>query len=245
MKKKIKLLLIIVIVLLLAFAGFFVYKNVVNKNISSSTQFQLSKQDKNVIWSQNISELNLQESAIPEWRARIEKLSKEIETVENDVDKRAYYDDLGIYHSYLGEYKESYDYYMKSLDVSPVYRITWMQLGDLLVKMRAYYSAEAAYFKGNEINPYIDYNYQQLAELYDKMGDTQKAIAIYDQGIKIIGESGNSIESLLKLKARYLEDKKMYSDAIKAYEELLKNTEDKDSVNSKILKLKEKSNAVE
>ncbi|HNV97044.1 MAG TPA: hypothetical protein PKL13_01875 [bacterium] len=240
MKKK--LLFIIFIVVFLGGTGFFVYKNFVSKNHVDSTQFQLSKRDNGIIWNQDIAELNLQESAIPEWRNRIEKLSKEVEILESDVEKRAYYDDLGIYHSYLGEYRKSYDYYIKSLDISPVYRITWMQLGDLLVKMRAYYSAEIAYLKGNEINPYVDMNYQQLAELYDKMGDMQKAIAIYDQGIKIIGDSGNSIESLLKLKARYLEDKKMYSDAIKTYEELLKKTEDKEGVNNKILKIKEKLN---
>ena len=85
--KKRPLVIIIVIILLLIVIGFFGYKYFTEKN-NNSTQFQLSKKDKNIIWHQDISELNLQESAIPEWRARIEKLSKEIENVESDVDKR-------------------------------------------------------------------------------------------------------------------------------------------------------------
>lgn len=227
-------------VVILALVGLiFWFNRMQTSKLPTSSYFKIIDDPKNVIYSQEISELSVTPQAVEVWQQKIKELEAAVPNISDDLEKKRYFNDLGMYYSYLGKYQESYDYYIKSLDISYIDRVTWLQLGDLLIKMKAYQSAELAYIKGNDINPYEPLNYEKLADLYVLMGKSEsEVVAIYDQGIAKIEKS----PALLRAKAYYYEKNKNYSEALKTYEAWLKIADEasKASIEERINILKAK-----
>lgn len=218
LKKKSILGLTIVILALVAIASW-VFISRQQPDLPTSGYFKLIDDPKNIIYNQDISELSVTPEAVTVWQEKIKELEAAVPNISDELEKKRYYNDLGMYYGYLGQYQTAYDYYVKSLDISYIDRVTWLQFGDLLIKMKAYLSAEAAYKQGNEINPYEQLNYSKLAELYMLMGKSEsEVVAVYDQGIATIDKA----TLLFRAKAYYYEKNKNYTEAIKVYEAWIK-----------------------
>lgn len=216
-----------VMVILLVVVVFF-WLNNTSSPLPKSSHFEIVDDQKKILYSQNISELSVTPQAVEVWQAKIKELELAVPNITDEVDKKKYYNDIAMYLAYLGRYQEAYDYYIKSLDISYIDRITWLQFGDLLIKMQAYKSAEVAYIKGNDINPYEQLNYIKLAELYVLMGKSEnEIIAVYDKGIGLI----ESPTAILQAKAYYYEKNKNYTEALKTYEAWLKIADDSNRAN--------------
>ena len=191
--------------------------------LPQSSYFKIIDDPKNVLYKQDVSELSVTPEAITAWEQKLKELEAAAPNIGDELERKRYYNDIGIYLGNLGRYQEAYGYYMKSLDISYIDRVTWLQLGDLLVKMKAYQSAEAAYLKGNEINPYEQLNYIKLADLYILMQKSESDIIdMYDQGIAKIDKPS----LIFQAKAYYNEKNKNYAEALKTYEAWLEITDE-------------------
>lgn len=234
-----KIIILVGVILVLAGLIFWLNKQYNNNPLPDSIYFKLIDDPNNIIYSQDISELSVTPQAVEAWQKKLAELKDTAPTIVDELERRKYYNDIAMYLGNLGKYQEAYDYYMKSLDISYIDRITWLQLGDLLVKMKAYQSAEVAYNKGNEINPYEQLNYIKLADLYVLMGKSESEIvAMYDRGIaKVERPTG-----ILQAKAYFYEKNKNYVEALATYEAWLKIAEDSNKANieASIISLKKK-----
>lgn len=232
-----KLWIAIILVLLLAAAGVLFWQS--NKpQVAGNEHFTITDNMDDVIMHQDVSELNIMVDAVTYYEDKIAEYEAKIPTIQDDLEKKDYYNDLGLFYSKIGKYQEAYDAYLKSLDLSFVNRKTWVSLGDLLVKMKAYQSAEQAFLKGNEINPYEQANYVKLADLYKLEGRSQDEIlAVYNAGIDLI----EGPELLYIEKAEYYQELGMYREAINSYKDWLFIAEESNKANiqSKIDKLEE------
>lgn len=231
-----KIFWLLIFLVTVSFLGIFWYlqKSQVSQNIKSE-HFTLIEAEKDLIWNKDLAELKVMDDAVVFYKQQIVELEKNVSNIQDEQEKKNYYDDLALYYSKLGDYRKSYEYYLKSLDISFVNRKTWLNFGNLLVKMNAYQSAEIAYLKANEINPYEELNYIELADLYILMQKSNEEIlAVYDKGISLIEKPS----ILLKNKAEFYEAKDLYQEAIYVYQKLLTISDNPDSVQIKINKLK-------
>lgn len=217
--KKLFWFILAAVLALIGLIFWFYYTHQLSSKLPSSSYFQINDDPKNVIHSQKIAELSVTPQAVEVWEKKLSELETQVINIQDELKRKKYYNDIAMYLAYLGRYDEAYDYYIKSLDISYIDRITWLQLGDLLIRMNAYKSAEVAYTRGNDINPYEPLNYIKLADLYVLMGKSEvEVVAVYDQGISKIEKS----TSILQAKAYYYEKNKNYKAALVVYEELLK-----------------------
>ena len=195
-------------------------KNKDNKQDKTAfeTGFTMLDDEKNLIWSEAVQ-------LPPEARAQFENKVKEIKAdiaiqkVKDDL--LADYNNLAIYEKYLGNYRESYDAYLESLKIESQARVAWQNFADVLLKMKAYKSAEMAYKKSVELNKYIPESYVKLANYYQAVGDGAKVEATYKLAIETIKQSLESDTLVLDAYAEWLANEKRYGEAIKFYEELI------------------------
>jgi len=136
-------------------------------------------------------------------------------TEEVDV----YYSNLALFYRYLGDYGHAYQAYLDSLAIEPKNRITWVNLADTLIYMRAYQSAEAAYRKAIEINPGALDTYHKLAQLYTQQypDNLDKAKQTYQDGLDIAFGSDDGYISHF---AEWLAQHGYAKDAIGQYQKL-------------------------
>jgi tetratricopeptide (TPR) repeat protein len=231
-----RLFLFIIFLLLFASVLIFLYsqKNLTSSDIKSG-YFTLVESEKDLVWRKDLQDLNVMEDAVIFYQQQIKDLEKQVIGIQDEQEKKNKYDDLALYYSKLGDYRTSYQYYIKSLDVSFVNRKTWLNFGNLLVKMNAYKSAELAYLKANEINPYEELNYVELADLYILMGKKEgEILEVYDKGIELIEKPS----ILLRGKAEFYEERNLYQEAIYVYQRLLTISDNAEAIQNKIDKLK-------
>ncbi|MEI6596882.1 MAG: hypothetical protein WCL13_01575 [bacterium] len=245
MPKNNKILMIAGVVLMIAViaGGSFWYfnKNAGNNNkqnekIAFSTGFVLLDDEKSLVNSEQID-------LAPEVRAQFEKKVTEIKAdLMTAVDKEtrlADYNNLGVYHKYLGNYREAYDAYLQSLNLESQARVSWQNFADVLLKMKAFKSAEMAYKKAIELNKYIPESYVKLGDYYKVMGDRVKVEETYKLAITTIKESMESDTLVLSAYAEWLTGEKRNDEAIKLYEELIvKQPDNKAAIERKIEDLK-------
>lgn len=245
MYKNNKIVFVIILVLIIA-AGFWYFnKNAGNNNkekekIAFNTGFVLLDDEKSLVNSEDAVETNGHSSLLsPEARAQFEKRVTEIKAdlavAKEKEQLLADYNNLAIYQKYLGNYRESYNAYLESLKLESQARITWQNFADVLLKMKAFKSAEFAYKKAVELNKYIPESYVKLADYYKATGDDKKVEETYKLAIDTIKKSYESDTLILNDYAEWLADKKRYDEAIKIYEELkIKQPGNKAAIERKI-----------
>ena len=142
---------------------------------------------------------------------------------------------MAIYQNYLGNYRESYDAYLKSLSLESGARVTWQNFADALLKMKAFKSAEMAYKRAIELNKYIPQSYVKLADYYQAMGDDAQVETTYKIAVEAIAQSYESDELVLDAYAEWLILKGRDEEAIKILQELIiKQPDNKEAIERKI-----------
>lgn len=242
-KKNIIKIIIACLALIIAAGGFWYFNKNAGKSakkaeekIAFDTGFVLLDDEKNLIWSELIK-------LDPGTSAQFEKKAKEIKAdlavVKEKEQRLADYNNLAIYENYLGNYREAYGAYLESLNLESQARITWQNFADVLLKMKAFKSAEMAYLKAVELNKYIPESYVKLANYYKTVGNDKKTEATYKLAIETIEQSTESDTLVLNDYAEWLAGQKRYDEAIKIYQELtVKQPANKAAIERKIGNLK-------
>ncbi len=245
MKKQNILIIICSILVFAAIIGggfWYFYKNAGSKNgnqeIAFSTGFILLDDEKNLLWSE-VAQLD------PEVRANFEKKVSEIKadlTIAKEKEQLlADYNNLGMYQKFLGNYKEAYNAYLESIKIENKARVAWQNFADVLLKMRAYKSAEMAYKKAVQLNKYIPESYVKLGNYYQAVGDANNVEATYKLGIETIKESMESDTLILDAYAEWLVGQKRYDEAIEIYKQLIaKQPNNKEAIERNIENIKNK-----
>lgn len=234
-----KTFLIIIALVLALGGGFYLFKNKAQESaINKNAVFSLKESLDSIILE--TTPQNLSEAGIAEYQRRIALIEAEINQKTEEARDADFwvvnYNNLAIYKSYLGEYQEAYDLYLKSL-AKEDRRITWAALGSLLVKMQAYQSAEEVLNKVIEMNKLEAPSYIALASLYQAQNDNIKTKKIYEQGLKEIGENALILDEY----ASWLVSINDNQNAIKIYERYkIASPQNKEITESKIEKLKAK-----
>jgi len=245
MLKKYKIIIIACLVLVIAAAGVgFWYFNKNNSGgdnkqqdkITFTTGFTLLDDEKSLV---NSEQVKLDPDARAQFEKKVEEYKADlIAAADKDV-KLADYNNLAIYEKYLGNYRESYNAYLQSLNLESQTRVSWQNFADVLLKMKALKSAEMAYKKAVELNKYIPESYVKLADYYKAVGDSAQVEATYKLGLETIKQSMESDTLVLDAYAQWLVLQKKYEQAIKIYEELMvKQPNNKAAIERKIESLK-------
>jgi len=210
--------IILIIAIIVVAAGIFYYFNN-HKKPQQGEEFKIIDNQADIIWSEN---LNLPADARQNYEQRIADIENQLKTATIVDDLVAHYNNLGLFNGYLGNYRVAYDYYLQSLEVAPEFRRSWLALGDLFFKMKAYQSAEAAYQKANAIFNYDDLGYRKLAELYTQIypTDMAKIRQVYKEGLEIVRNNTSNDIPLMKHYAKWMESIGDKEGAISIYEEL-------------------------
>lgn len=220
--KKYRILIIACLVLAIAGAGFWYAQKNTGKNeekekLAFTTGFTLLDDEKNLVWTETT---RLDPETRTQFEKKVEEIKADLAKQTNREDRLADYSNLAIYEKYLGNYRESYDAYLESLKLENQARVTWQNFADVLLKIKAYKSAEMAYKKAVELNKYIPESYVKLAAYYQAVGDDKKVEETYKLAIETIKQSMESDTLVLSDYARWLGDKKRYDEAIVIYREL-------------------------
>lgn len=239
MTQKYKILMIAVLVLIIAAGSFWYWqKNTKNNNekqkekIVFSTGFVLLDDEKSLAWNE-VAQIGAEARA--QFEKKIAEIKADLITAKNKEQRLADYNNLAIYHKYLGNYRESYNAYLESLNLESQARVAWQNLADVLLKMKAFKSAEMAYKKAVELNKYIPESYVKLADYYKVVKDNKKVEETYKKALETIKESFESDTLVLDGYAEWLAAQKRYEAAIKIYEELIvKQPENKEAIERKI-----------
>ena len=239
--KKYKIIIIIICLVFIAAAGVWYVKNnnggdKEKEKIAFSTGFVMLDDEKSLVWTETV---NLSDETRAQFLKKIAEAKADLVTAKEKDQRLADFNNLGIYQKYLGNYRESYDAYLEFLKLESQARVTWQNFADVLLKIKAYKSAEMAYKKAVELNKYIPESYVKLADYYKVMGDDKNVEATYKLAIETIKESMESDTLVLSDYADWLAGKKRYDEAIKIYEELIvKQPGNKAAIEKKIEKIK-------
>jgi len=225
MTKNYKILIIICLILIAA-GGFWYFNNKksVNNNqkqnekIAFITGFTLLDDEKNLIWNE-VAQIG--DDARAQFEKKVSEIKTDLTTVTDKETRLADYNNLAIYEKYLGNYRGSYDAYLQSLNLESQARVSWQNFADVLLKIKAYKSAEMAYKKAIELNKFIPESYVKLADYYKAVGEAAKVEETYKSAITTIKESMESDTLVLNDYAEWLVLQKKYGQAIKVYEELI------------------------
>lgn len=237
--KKYNIIIIVCLVLIIVAGGFWYWqKNIKNNNdkqkdkIAFITGFVLLDDEKNLIWSEQVE---LGSEARAQFEKKITEIKADLAVKTGKDDRLADYNNLAIYEKYLGNYRQSYNAYLESLKLENRARVTWQNLADVLLKMKAFESAEMAYKKSIELNKYIPESYNKLADYYKEMGNSEKAEATYKLAILTIKQSTEGDTLVLDAYAGWLANEKRYEEAIGIYKQLeAKQPENKAAIERKI-----------
>ena len=222
-----KILIIACLVLIIAAGVGYWYYNNKNKNIADQKQnekiafitgFTLLDDEKSLIWSEAV-ELSAESRA--QFEKKITEIKADLAVAKDKEARLADYNNLAIYEKYLGNYRAAYDAYLQSLNLESLARVSWQNFADVLLKMKAFKSAEFAYIKAIDLNKYIPESYVKLANYYQEMGDSVKVQTTYEMGIETIKESMESDTLIISDYADWLAREKRYDEAIKFYEQLI------------------------
>lgn len=235
------------LILVVVFALFYLNKadnNSVNEPVmSKNAVFTLLDAKEGLIWNK---EADLAPEAKNFYLAKIKNIKSKISNEKKESELVVLYNNLALYESYLGEYRASYESYLKTLKLKNDYRVVWLSLGDLLAKMKAFKSAEAAYEKAISLNKYITLNYIKLADLYKKENSKNydKIEGAYKRGIANTEQALNEENgNLLKEYAVWLGDIGRNKQAIEIYEKLKeKQPQNQQAIDREINKLKKVKN---
>lgn len=226
-KKNIIIALITVMIVVGAFAVYKIYYQ--KAEVVSNDFFSIQDDANSIVWNE---QTNVDELSRGEFNRKIEELKNKIATETDSENLMAHYTNIGIYYGYLGDYRSAYDYYLKALEIDPSFRRSWLNLGDILVNMKAYQSAEAAYKKSIDLFAYDDLGYKKLTSLYELAyaGNHDLIKSTYEQGLDVLRGNSEDEVPLLKQYANWLVETKQTVDAEKIYDELI----EKDPDNAKI-----------
>jgi len=216
--------MMVVLVLIIAAGGWF-YLNKGDNNtdkdkdkIAFNTGFVLLDDEKSLVSSEPVE---LSQEARAQFENKVKEIKADLAAAKEQERLLADYNNLAIYQKYLGNYRESYDAYLESLKLESQARVAWQNFADVLLKMKAYKSAEMAYKKSVELNKYIPESYVKLADYYQAIGDDTQVEATYKLGLETIKQSLESDTLVLTAYAEWLVGQKRYAEAIKLYEELI------------------------
>lgn len=242
MNKKLYFLIGIILI-----AGSFFYfwsqKTNSQKNFSEESEvFSIVDEEKNnLVWDEN---KNLNPELEKQYQDKLEKAKSDLAgvqeiTEENKEAVQSYYNNIALYSTYLGDYRQAYDYYIKSLELYPDDRIVWLNLGSLLVEMNALQSAEKAIDIGLNWNPYDNVGWLKKIALYEEnfpenSENTEKISDFYKEAI----EKTNNDPLLVNDYANWLAKNGKNDEAINIYRKLIELTpENKEAIQKKIEKL--------
>jgi tetratricopeptide (TPR) repeat protein len=240
--KNFKILIIAIIAIIIATGGWWYFnKNNGDKNqeeIAFSTGFVLLDDEKNLAWSEAVQ---LSDDARAQFDNKVKEIKADLVSAKGREQLLADYNNLAIYQKYLGNYREAYLAYLESLKIESQARVVWQNFAEVLLKVKAYKSAEMAYKKAIELNKYIPESYIKLADFYQVMNYDARVEATYKDALSTIKNSLESDTLILNGYAGWLKDKKRYDEAIKIYEELIvKQPENKEAIERIISSLKSK-----
>ncbi|MBI2459131.1 MAG: hypothetical protein HYV53_01090 [Parcubacteria group bacterium] len=232
--QKYKILIVIILTLTIAAGGFWYFnKNSGEKGRTAfETGFTLLDDEKNLIWTEAVE---LAPEARLQFENQIEKIKADLAVAKEKEQLLADYNNLAIYEKYLGHYRQSYDAYLESLKLESRARVAWQNLADVLLKVKAFKSAEFAYKKAIELNQYIPESYVKLADYYKAIGDGKKAEATYKLGLEAIKKSTEGDTLVLNDYAHWLAEQKRYEEAIEIWRQLeKKQPENKEAIERRI-----------
>ena len=238
-----KILMIVVLVLIIAVGGWWYMgrggNNTIDKDkdkIAFNTGFIMLDDEKGLTWNEAVE---LSPEARVQFENKIKEIQADLAVAKEKEQLLADYNNLAIYQKYLGNYREAYAAYLESLSLESQARVTWQNLADVLLKMKAVKSAEMAYRKAVELNKHIPESYVKLADYYQAMADGAKVEATYKLAIETIKDSLESDTLVLNGYADWLIEEKRYQDAIKILEQLIvKQPGNKEAIERKIEGLK-------
>ncbi len=180
-----------------------------------SKNFKILDEDTEIIWSAEPQNFN--EESLEVFRQRINDIELELENAVLGIDEfEVYHSNLGLYYSYFGDYKSSYENYLKAIDYKSENRVIWVGLADILVFMNAPKSAEFAYLKALELNPGAEDTIIKLGLFYEKFHpeEPEKARKVFEDSLEIILEKTR----VVRVFAEWLERHGDYKGAIEQYE---------------------------
>jgi len=224
-KYKISIIAFLVLIITIGVGGFWYYEKRAKDNGGQQQEktaftigFALLDDEKNLVWSEAVE---LSPEARAQFEKKVEEIKADLITASDKEIRLADYNNLAIYEKYLGNYRESYDAYLQSLNLENQARVAWQNFADVLLKMRAFKSAELAYKKAIELNKYIAESYIKLADYYKAVDNNENVEATYKLAIETIKDSTESDTLVLSDYADWLVGQKRYEEAIKIYEELI------------------------
>jgi len=206
--------------------------------IAFNTGFTLLDDEKSLLWSEVVQ---LDQEVRTQFEKKVAEAKADLAVATDKEQILADYNNLALFQKYLGNYRESYSAYLESLKIESQARVAWQNFADVLLKMRAFKSAEMAYKKAVELNKYIPESYVKLADYYKAVGDINNVEATYKLAIETIKQSMESDSLVLDAYAEWLGEQKRYDEAIKFYEELIvKQPDNKSAIERKIDNLRNK-----
>jgi len=229
MRKKAGIFIIIILAIIMV-ASFFIFTD---KKVQAPGYdqkiFSLQDDADGIVWTEDV---NVDETSRAEFNRRIDDLRGKIETETDTQNLMTYYYNITLYYKYLGDYRAAYDYNLKTLEIDPSFRRTWLNFGDVLLSMKAYKSAETAYKKSIELFNYDDLGWKKLVALYEKtQPDNHDLIKnTYEEALAILRNNSEDETPLLQKYAVWLANTGQKDTAKKIYEELM----EKDASNALI-----------
>lgn len=235
MTKNNKIFIVSLLIVAAAVAGWWYYGRGLGKNQEKTafeTGFTLLDDEAGLVWSENT---DLDQKVREQFEKKAEAIKTALSSAKEKDELLGYYNDLAIYENYLGNYRESYSAYLESLKLESQARVTWQNFADVLLKMKAYKSAEMAYKKAVDLNKYIPESYTKLADYYKVTGDGAKVEETYKTAIETIKESMESDTLVLDAYAEWLAGEKRYDEAEGIYRQLIvKQPNNKEAIERKI-----------
>lgn len=240
MSKNKKIIAIICLVLIIATGAWYVKNNnggnKDKEKTAFTTGFTMLDDETSLVWTEAV---NLSDETSAQFLKKVTEIKADLVVAKEKDQLLADYNNLAIYEKYLGNYRASYDAYLESLKLESQARVIWQNFADVLLKIKAYKSAEMAYKKAVDLNKYIPESYVKLADYYQAMNNDGQVEATYKLAIETIKQSLESDTLILSDYADWLAGKKRYDEAIKIYEELIvKQPDNKAAIERKIEKLK-------
>lgn len=230
-KKQYSIFIFVAFIVAVALAYFIFFKSKAEAPVITGEHAVFSLQDNSdiVAWHENT---NVDETSRTEFNKRINDLQQKIDNETNVDALLDHYVNISLYYKYLGDYQNAYEYALKALEIDSNFRRSWLNLGDILVKMKAYNSAELAYKKSIELFNYDDIGWKKLIALYNiKEPDNYDLIkSTYEDALAILRNNSEDEMPLLKQYAQWLDDSGKSREARDIYDELI----EKDGANAAI-----------
>lgn len=103
---------------------------------------------------------------------------------EQKNDWKAFFE-LGVENNCNGRPKEAVESFLRSLELYPAYKLTWINLGYVLCELGKFREAEAALYQAVKLDPEDSEAYCNLGVVYLRTKNYQKAEAIFSKALEI------------------------------------------------------------